>query len=479
MSQQNFYEKYAQLAIDQQIKYGIPASITLQQMALESGHGKSDLAANYNNYFGVKAGSSWKGPIVMKVDDHSYPEAFRVYGSVEESVENHSKVLMASRYRKCFNYSSTDYQNWAIQIRAAGYASDKTYVQKLIKLIGENQLYKYDQMALEQARQQGVEIGYMRNGKAPSTPASTPSKQLLNPLQGNWALPIDLAQVKVTGQFHESRTGHLHGGLDLSTQGKYFPVAATEDNGKVVAVQHNNGAAGNMVTVEYNRQDGTNIRATYMHLSQIDVKKGDIVNAGQQLGMSGNSGRSSGPHLHFETSVQNQNGEWEKFDPKNYLAEMEVRSGITTSLDRNGKDYLAEARNSMALNNQPSQQTNQQQDSNMALLASITNSNDPTEWLSYMMQQNGETPGNGQDIISSLISSLFSAALTLGLKMRSEEQAEAEELAFSKAAKVEETEENNVVKMSRSDVQKIQANASMMFDAESPEQGQQQSQRLA
>lgn len=115
MSQQNFYEKYAQLAIDQQIKYGIPASITLQQMALESGHGKSDLAANYNNYFGVKAGSSWKGPTVMKVDDHNYPEAFRVYGSVEESVENHSKVLMASRYRNCFNYSSTDYQNWAVQ----------------------------------------------------------------------------------------------------------------------------------------------------------------------------------------------------------------------------------------------------------------------------------------------------------------------------------------------------------------------------
>lgn len=169
-----FYEKYAQAAIDQQIKYGIPASITLQQMALESGYGTSDLAANYNNYFGVKAGGSWKGPTIMKVDDHNYPEAFRVYGSVEESVENHSKVLMASRYRNCFKYSSTDYQNWAVQIRAAGYASDKTYAQKLINLIGENQLYKYDQMALEQARQRGVEIGYMRNGKAPSTPNLCP-----------------------------------------------------------------------------------------------------------------------------------------------------------------------------------------------------------------------------------------------------------------------------------------------------------------
>ena len=136
MSQQNFYEKYAQLAIDQQIKYGIPASITLQQMALESGHGKSDLAANYNNYFGVKAGSSWKGPTVMKVDDHNYPEAFRVYGSVEESVENHSKVLMASRYRNCFNYSSTDYQNCATAYSISETAL-KEYKEKAVEVVGE------------------------------------------------------------------------------------------------------------------------------------------------------------------------------------------------------------------------------------------------------------------------------------------------------------------------------------------------------
>ena len=57
-----FYEKYAQAAIDQQIKYGIPASITLQQMALESGYGTSDLAANYNNYFGVKPVAAGKVP---------------------------------------------------------------------------------------------------------------------------------------------------------------------------------------------------------------------------------------------------------------------------------------------------------------------------------------------------------------------------------------------------------------------------------
>lgn len=43
-----------------------------------------------------------------------------------------------------------------------------------------------------------------------------------------------------------------------------------------------------------------------MHLSQIGVKKDDIVNAGQQIGVSGNTGDSTGPHLHYETKVLKQ-----------------------------------------------------------------------------------------------------------------------------------------------------------------------------
>lgn len=416
----------------------------------------------------------------MKVDDHNYPEAFRVYGSVEESVENHSKVLMASRYRNCFKYSSTDYQNWAVQIRAAGYASDKTYAQKLINLIGENQLYKYDQMALEQARQRGVEIGYMRNGKAPSTPTSAPSKQLLNPLQGYWALPIDLSKVRLSSEYGVNRPGHKHGGLDLSTKGQNLPVFATEDNGKVTAVKPNNGAAGNMITVEYSRQDGTKFQTTYMHLSQIGVKKDDIVNAGQQIGVSGNTGDSTGPHLHFETKVLKQNGEWQRFNPALYLAELEVRGNMPVALDKNGKDYLAEVRSSMSLGS--GQTGNQlQQDQNMRLLANITNSNDPNKWLAYLMQQNGEQ-ATGQDMFSELISSMFKAALGLVMKIKADEVAD--KMANNNSqieANGQTQEDNNVVKRDREtvDVKALQQRASVNFDTECPEQQQSNGQRLA
>ena len=97
----------------------------------------------------------------------------------------------------------------------------------------------------------------------PATPAI-----LLNPLQGRWCMPINLEGLRVSGEFGESRPGHHHGGVDISTGGKYLPIYGTEDNGKVIAVKPNNGAAGNMITVEYNRADGSRLQCTYMHLSK-------------------------------------------------------------------------------------------------------------------------------------------------------------------------------------------------------------------
>ena len=474
-----FYEKYAQAAIDQQIKYGIPASVTLAQMAIESGMGTNTLSTKYNNYFSVKKGSSWDGPVTYHLDDHPYKEPFRVHGSVAQSIEAPSKVSMHPVYQKNVkNHSSTDYVNWAYGIGSV-YASEKTYANMLITDINTYGLSKYDQMAVQQAQQRGLQIGYAKNNPSQTIQPHAPNNQLVQ-LQGNWALPIDLSKVRLSSEFGVNRPGHKHGGLDLSTKGQNLPVFATEDNGKVTAVKPNNGAAGNMITVEYNRQDGTKFQTTYMHLSQIGVKKDDIVNAGQQIGVSGNTGDSTGPHLHFETKVLKQNGEWQRFNPALYLAELEVRGNMPVALDKNGKDYLAEARSSMSLGS--GQTGNQlQQDQNMRLLANITNSNDPNKWLAYLMQQNGEQ-ATGQDMFSELISSMFKAALGLVMKIKADEVAD--KMANNNSqieANGQTQEDNNVVKRDREtvDVKALQQRASVNFDTECPEQQQSNGQRLA
>ena len=84
MSQQNFYEKYAQLAIDQQIKYGIPASITLAQGLLESGAGRSKLATGSNNHFGIKC-HSWEGERTYVGAASAY-NCYRKYDSPEDEI---------------------------------------------------------------------------------------------------------------------------------------------------------------------------------------------------------------------------------------------------------------------------------------------------------------------------------------------------------------------------------------------------------
>ena len=282
IDKQAFFEKYAPIAIQQQIKYGIPSSITLAQMAWESSYGTGKPALYSNNFFGVKVGSSWNGPYDLYNDDTAN-EKFRRYDNVMSSIEDHSKVLMSQRYARCHNYSPTDYRNWAIGIKACGYATDKQYAEKIINFIESNGLSKYDKIALKQSQTYGQQVGSV--GVQTQEPNST--KIQLAPMSGHWSLPIQIDGLKVTGVYNEQRSDHRHGGIDISTNKQNMPVYATEDNGTVESVvpAKDAGAAGNMITVEYARQDGTKFRTTYMHLSQIGVKKGDIVNAGQQIGV--------------------------------------------------------------------------------------------------------------------------------------------------------------------------------------------------
>ena len=131
------------MAVDQMRRHSIPASITLAQGLLESGAGRSTLATQANNHFGIKIGGSWTGPYVLR-DDDMPNEKFRKYRTVADSYEDHSLFLKQPRYKSLFSLRITDYKGWARGLKACGYATSPTYADNLIRIIELYSLQDYD-----------------------------------------------------------------------------------------------------------------------------------------------------------------------------------------------------------------------------------------------------------------------------------------------------------------------------------------------
>ena len=146
LTRSQYIEKYAETAVREMKASGIPASITLAQGCLESGNGNSTLATKANNHFGIKCHKNWKGKTIRH-DDDAKGECFRSYRNADESFRDHSDFLRYSdRYATLFNLELTDYKGWAYGLQKAGYATAKTYAESLIRIIEENELYRYDRL---------------------------------------------------------------------------------------------------------------------------------------------------------------------------------------------------------------------------------------------------------------------------------------------------------------------------------------------
>ena len=152
---ENYISAYKDIAIAEMKRTGIPASIKLAQGILESDLGRSPLAIEANNHFGIKCGGDWNGEVFLQHDDDTdssgtiIESCFRSYISAAESYIAHSDFLSnpskQSRYGFLFALGSTDYVGWANGLKFSGYASDPTYPSKLIKIIESNKLYLYDE----------------------------------------------------------------------------------------------------------------------------------------------------------------------------------------------------------------------------------------------------------------------------------------------------------------------------------------------
>ena len=156
----DYIAQYKDIAQNNMAQYGIPASIIIGQGILESGAGTGPLSVLANNHFGIKCHKEWTGPSV-RYDDDEAQECFRQYEQPSESYRDHALFLTTrTRYAGLFLLEKGDYVSWAKGLKAAGYATDPKYPEKLIGIIERYQLAKYDAQVI------GTE--FVPTGKEPS-----------------------------------------------------------------------------------------------------------------------------------------------------------------------------------------------------------------------------------------------------------------------------------------------------------------------
>lgn len=150
VKKEEFVEKIAPIAQDEQQKYHIFTSITIAQAALESNWGQSELATQYYNLFGVKSDTGG----LMTTKEYVNGQwivvraRFAIYQSWRESIEQHTALFVdgtswdSSHYQAVL--SADNYVEAAQALQQRGYATDPNYAQKLISLIKTYNLDKYD-----------------------------------------------------------------------------------------------------------------------------------------------------------------------------------------------------------------------------------------------------------------------------------------------------------------------------------------------
>ena len=151
MTNSVFIEKIATYVKKYAGDYGIMVhSPIIAQAILESGWGRSTLASEYNNYFGLKCGGAWNGKSVNMATQEEYEvgvmtdirDNFRVFDTMEDGVKGYFDFINYSRYSNLKGV--TDPEEYCRLIKEDGYATSSTYVDSLVRVIYDNNLTRFD-----------------------------------------------------------------------------------------------------------------------------------------------------------------------------------------------------------------------------------------------------------------------------------------------------------------------------------------------
>jgi LysM repeat protein len=237
-----YINQYKEVAINEMIRSGVPAAITLAQAVLESQSGESDLVKRSNNHFGIKCKPEWTGARTFH-DDDLKGECFRVYDNPEASFKDHSDFLKTrAHYQFLFKLNPTDSEAWAKGLKKAGYATSPTYPQKLIKIIKDHQLDQYNHIALAKLNtiSNNTEASIVVAPKnAPTTTESTTVK-VQNEVEESNDSETYIPQPKKTESLASKKYGHLNfpeGVFTINNSGVVLAKAGTSL--LALANQHN------------------------------------------------------------------------------------------------------------------------------------------------------------------------------------------------------------------------------------------------
>jgi flagellum-specific peptidoglycan hydrolase FlgJ len=288
------------IAIQQMENYKIPASVTIAQAILESGDGNSDLAKKGKNHFGVKC-HGWSGDKSYH-DDDKPNECFRNYDNISDSFEDHSIFLKGNdRYKTLFDLDITDYKGWSQGLKNAGYATSPSYANKLISIIEDYNLGKYDK------QYSNVEVPPLGGGSSDTD--------------------MNLETPKSTGNYFRKGNNKLYGKSGHSGH-DYIAVnnpIVYMKKGKVKYASFDNNSCGGTITIV---PDGEDRKAIFCHMSEIYVTTGENIEAGTTIGVSGGgkgqkgAGHSTGHHLHFGMKNSSDGGKF--IDPNDYIDDIKI-----------------------------------------------------------------------------------------------------------------------------------------------------------